>query len=208
MSGDFDFGGCHHFFFSDAKVLFRVLSPPSEGERMERYKPGSGGEGEEEKREADDGLTPSFAGLAGLCVILWWMMWGVMLCKYYSPVHTQQSNSLHPQNLPPPPPSSILFQEKTALRSNTASVSLMNEIYAAHAWQEAFTRGPSHTPRPGSSPLSSSSSSARKHHFLNHSWALPGKRKAMQKAEGPQWGMCHRSSPLPWFMTRWLKLIS
>lgn len=32
-----------------------------------RYKPGSGGEGETEKREADDGLTASFMGLAGVC---------------------------------------------------------------------------------------------------------------------------------------------
>lgn len=31
-----------------------------------RYKPGSGREGEEEKREADDGLTPSFMGLPGV----------------------------------------------------------------------------------------------------------------------------------------------
>ena len=32
-----------------------------------RYKPGSRGEGEKEKSEADDGLTPSFMGLAGVC---------------------------------------------------------------------------------------------------------------------------------------------
>lgn len=32
-----------------------------------RYKPGSGGEGETEKREAHDGLTASFLGLAGVC---------------------------------------------------------------------------------------------------------------------------------------------
>lgn len=31
-----------------------------------RYKPGSGRQGEEEKREADDGLTPSFMGLPGV----------------------------------------------------------------------------------------------------------------------------------------------
>lgn len=31
-----------------------------------RCKPGSGRQGEEEKREADDGLTPSFMGLPGV----------------------------------------------------------------------------------------------------------------------------------------------
>lgn len=31
-----------------------------------RYKPGSGRVGEEEKRQADDGLTPSFMGLPGV----------------------------------------------------------------------------------------------------------------------------------------------
>lgn len=34
---------------------------------MGGIKPGSGGEGEKEKWEADDGLTPSFMGLAGVC---------------------------------------------------------------------------------------------------------------------------------------------
>lgn len=45
------------------------LSRPSqsEGEWMGGIKPGSGGEGEKEKWEADDGLTPSFMGLAGVC---------------------------------------------------------------------------------------------------------------------------------------------
>lgn len=46
---------------------FLLCPLQSEGERMGRYKPGSGGEGEKEKRQADDGLTPSFMGLAGVC---------------------------------------------------------------------------------------------------------------------------------------------
>lgn len=50
------------------KVFFSFVSfLPSEGERMGGISLDQGGEGEEEKREADDGLTPSFMGLAGVC---------------------------------------------------------------------------------------------------------------------------------------------
>lgn len=54
-------------FLNHTKVSFRVLCK-SEGERMGGISLDQVGErGEGEKREADDGLTPSFMGLAGVC---------------------------------------------------------------------------------------------------------------------------------------------
>lgn len=53
-------------FLNHTKVSFRVLCK-SEGERMGGISLDQVGErGEGEKREADDGLTPSFMGLAGV----------------------------------------------------------------------------------------------------------------------------------------------
>lgn len=92
-----------------------------------------------------------------------------MLCKYYSPVHTattEQSNIVSPTCSPYFPPSveklssSIPFHEKTALRWNTATFSLMNEIYEpCLMWGEGSIQAVAHAfpPKTGS----------------RHAWPLP-----------------------------------
>lgn len=62
MLGDFDIGNCRHFSELHPKFSFASFA-----ERRWAY---GGISLDQEEREADDGLTPSFMGLAGVQVFV------------------------------------------------------------------------------------------------------------------------------------------